>query len=108
MDHHGHLADHAWELQSLANLAGYLCATLHVPSPSLWMEILMEKHHNTNLHDSGGNIATASWYNLYNLPYLSDGQPSIVEFQSWDQVPQLDQISELSVVHTPQEEFVTL
>jgi hypothetical protein len=70
------------------------------------MEILMEKHHNTNLHDSGGNIATASWYNLYNLPYLSDGQPSIVEFQSWDQVPQLDQISEISVVHTPQEEFV--
>jgi hypothetical protein len=77
------LYDRAYLLETLANLAAYLCATLEFPSPALELAV---KHNNYdfNTNTSTSIDARVSWYDFYSLQYYnaSDDAPSVMEYST--------------------------
>ena len=64
------LYDRAFLLRTLGNLAGYLCATLEILTPS---ELLSTEHNIDNQ-----SISTSlSWYDFYNLSALPPSPPAL-------------------------------
>ena len=89
------LGDRKNILRDLANLAGYLCAEVVVPPPS----VLLHPRHNNWIKVS----KSVPWSDLFNVTFIEDGNPAIrsmtaevgEDFDSWFETPVFDVNSEV-------------
>ena len=64
------LYDRMYMIESLGNLAGYLCATLEFPVPHLMLGAW---------HNQGKKVsAKTKWNDFYNFTWIQDGTPTVV------------------------------